>query len=44
MYSASIVNRETISYCFNDHEIVAPFKIKVYLDIAFLLSSDILSV
>ena len=42
MYSASVVDRETISYCFDDHEIVVPFKIKVYLDTAFLLSSDIL--
>jgi len=43
MYSASVVDRETISCCFDDHEIMALFKIKVYLNTAFLLSSDILS-
>ena len=29
MYSASIVDRETISYCFDDHKTVAPFKINI---------------
>ena len=41
MYSAFVVNKEIISYCFDDHEIAAPFKIKVYSDTAFLLSNDI---
>ena len=41
MYLASVVDRETISCYFDDYEIVAPFKIKVYPDTAFLLSSDI---
>jgi len=41
MYSAFVVDKEIISYCFDDHEIAAPFKIKVYSDTAFLLSNDI---
>jgi len=36
-----MVDREIISCCFDDYKIAAPFKIKVYPDTAFLLSSDI---
>ena len=41
MYSAFVVDKKTISYCFDNYEIAVLFKIKVYPDTVFLLSSDI---